>query len=183
MPDQLTSALLIVVAIAYLGGAVLLIVALAKVLLAWSVSWRTSGQTSPVDVVLQQRAAAAMAAVAAVANVPPPATDVVAILGAPVAGEAEGTVGDGGLAVTRFRAGRPPTVVFARLRSPASASAPCRAWPPTSSATSSAANAVRPRRGTRGWSVTYSSCWQALVSLQLLLWPRPSWPAPRCWPR
>jgi hypothetical protein len=38
MPDQLTSALLIVVAIAYLGGAVLLIVALAKVLLAWSVS-------------------------------------------------------------------------------------------------------------------------------------------------
>lgn len=75
MPDQLTSALLIVVAIAYLGGAVLLVVALAKVLLAWSVSWRTSGQTSPVDVVLQQRAAAAMAAVAAVANVPPPATD------------------------------------------------------------------------------------------------------------
>lgn len=62
MPDQLTSALLIVVAIAYLGGAVLLIVALAKVLLAWSVSWRASGQTSPVDVVLQQRAAAAMAA-------------------------------------------------------------------------------------------------------------------------
>ncbi len=52
-----------------------------------------------------------------------------------------------------------------------------------SSATSSAANAVRPRRGTRGWSVTYSSCWQALVSLQLLLRPRPSWPAPRCWPR
>lgn len=114
MPDQLTSALLIVVAIAYLGGAVLLIVALAKVLLAWSVSWRASGQTSPVDVVLQQRAAAAIAAVAAVANVPPPATDVVAILGAPVAGEADGTVGDGGLAVTRFRAGRPPTVVFAR---------------------------------------------------------------------
>ncbi len=56
MPDQLTSALLIVVAIAYLGGAVLLVVALAKVLLAWSVSWRASGQTSPVDVVLQQRA-------------------------------------------------------------------------------------------------------------------------------
>ncbi|KRF05414.1 hypothetical protein ASG88_20865 [Nocardioides sp. Soil777] len=71
MSDQLTSALLIVVAIAYLGGAVLLIVALAKVLLAWSASWRTSGQTSPVDGVLQQRAAAAMAAVAAVANVPP----------------------------------------------------------------------------------------------------------------
>ena len=63
MPDQLTSTLLIVVAIAYLGGAVLLVVALAKVLLAWSVSWRASGQTSPVDVVLQQRAAAAMAAV------------------------------------------------------------------------------------------------------------------------
>ena len=173
MPDQLTSTLLIVVAIAYLGGAVLLVVALAKVLLAWSVSWRASGQTSPVDVVLQQRAAAAMAAVAAVANVLPPATDVVAILGAPVAGEADGTVGDGGLAVTRFRAGRPPTVVFAQAR----------AWPPTSSATSSAANAVRPWRGTRGWSVTYSSCWQALVSLQLLLRPRPSWPAPRCWPR
>ncbi|GAA0969207.1 hypothetical protein [Nocardioides aquaticus] len=65
MPDQVTSALLVVVAIAYLGGPVLSIVALAKALLAWSVSWRTSGQTSPVDVVLQQPAAAAMAAVAA----------------------------------------------------------------------------------------------------------------------
>ena len=64
MPDQVTSALLVVVAIAYLGGPVLSIVALAKALLAWSVSWRTSGQTSPVDVVLQQPAAAAMAAVA-----------------------------------------------------------------------------------------------------------------------
>ncbi len=72
----MTSALLVVVAIAYLGGPYLSIVALAKALLAWSVSWRTSGQTSPVDVVLQQPAAAAMAAVAAVANVPPPATDV-----------------------------------------------------------------------------------------------------------
>ncbi|WP_341925968.1 hypothetical protein [Nocardioides psychrotolerans] len=44
MPDQLTSAFLIVVAIAYLGGAVLLVVALAKVLLAWSVSWRRGSQ-------------------------------------------------------------------------------------------------------------------------------------------
>lgn len=84
MSDQLTSALPIVVAIAYLGGAVLLIVALEKVLLAGSVNWRTSGQTSPVDVVPQQRAASAMAAVASVANVPPPATGVVAIRGAPL---------------------------------------------------------------------------------------------------
>ena len=54
-----------------------------------------------------------MAPVAALAKVAPPATDVVAYLGAP-AGDDARPVGDGGLAVTRFRAGHPATVVFAQ---------------------------------------------------------------------
>lgn len=55
-----------------------------------------------------------MAAVAERAKVAAPATDVVAILGAPT-GDADRGVGDGGLAVTRFRAGHPATVVFAQV--------------------------------------------------------------------
>lgn len=113
MPDPLAYALLIVVAIAYLGGAVLVVAALAKVLVAWSDGWRTRRAAEPVDQALQQRAAAAMAAVAELANIAAPATDVVAILGAPT-GAADRVVGAGGLAVTRFRAGHPATVVFAR---------------------------------------------------------------------
>ena len=113
MPDPVAYALLIVVAIAYLGGAVLVIAALAKVLVAWSDGWRTLRAAEPVDQALQQRAAAAIAAVAELANIAAPATDVVAIIGAPT-GAPERVVGDGGLAVTRFRAGRPATVVFAR---------------------------------------------------------------------
>ena len=113
MPDPAAYILLIVVAIAYLGGAVLVIAVLAKVLLAWSDGWRSRRAAERVDQELQQRAAAAMAAVAERANVAAPATDVVAILGAPT-GAPERVVGDGGLAVTRFRAGHPATVVFAR---------------------------------------------------------------------
>jgi Zn-dependent protease with chaperone function len=113
MPDHMAYALLIVAAIAYLGGAVLVVAALAKVLVAWSDGWRTRRAAEPVDQALQQRAAAAMAAVAELANIAAPATDVVAILGAPT-GDADRVVGDGGLAVTRFRAGHPATVVFAR---------------------------------------------------------------------
>lgn len=106
-------ALLIVVTIAYLGGAVLVVAALAKVLGAWSDGWRTRRAAEPVDQALQQRAAAAMAAVAELADIAAPATDVVPILGAPT-GDADRVLGDGGLAVTRFRAGHPATVVFAR---------------------------------------------------------------------
>lgn len=113
MPDPAAYILLIVVAIAYLGGAVLVIAVLANVLLAWSDGWRSRRAAERVDQELQQRAAAAMAAVAERANVAAPATDVVAILGAPT-GAPERVVGDGGLAVTRFRAGHPATVVFAR---------------------------------------------------------------------
>ena len=113
MPDPLAYTLLIAVAIAYLGGAALLVAVLAKVLVAWSTGWRTRRAAEPVDESLQQRAAAAMAAVAELANVAAPATDVVTILGAPT-GDGERAVGDGGLAVTRFRAGHPPTVVFAQ---------------------------------------------------------------------
>ena len=101
MSDPVASALLIVAAIAYLGGAVVVVAALAKVL-------------EPADQALQQRAAAAMAAVAERAKVAAPATDVVAILGAPT-GDGDRGVGDGGLAVTRFRAGQPATVVFAQV--------------------------------------------------------------------
>lgn len=113
MSDPVASALLLIVAIAYLGGAFLVSAALAKVLSAWSTSWRTRSHAGPVDDVLQSQAAAAITAVAALANVPPPATDVVAYLGAP-AGDDARPVGDGGLAVTRFRAGHPATVVFAQ---------------------------------------------------------------------
>ncbi|MGK2875311.1 MAG: hypothetical protein ACSLEW_06675 [Nocardioides sp.] len=110
MPDPMAYAFLIVVAIAYLGGAVLVVAALAKVLVG---RLAHPPRPEPVDQALQQRAAAAMAAVAELANIAAPVTDVVAILGAPT-GDADRVVGDGGLAVTRFRAGHPATVVFAR---------------------------------------------------------------------
>ena len=113
MPESVAVALLIAVAITYLAGAILLVAALAKVLLTWSPGQRTRRAAAPVDdAALQQRAVTAMAAVAQLANVAAPATDVVAVLGAPT-GAPERGVGDGGLAVTRFRAGR-PTVVFAQ---------------------------------------------------------------------
>ena len=114
MSDPVASALPIIVAIAYLGGAFLVITALAKVLSGWSTSWRSRSHAGPVDDVLQSQAAAAIAAVAALANVAPPATAVVAYLGAPT-GDDACPVGDGGLAVTRFRAGHPATVVFAQV--------------------------------------------------------------------
>ena len=114
MSDPVSSALLIVVAITYLGGAVLVVAALAKVMATWSQGWRSRRDAEPVDQALQQRADAAMAAVAERANVAAPATDVVAILGVPT-GDADHVVGDGGLAVTRFRAGQPATVVFAQV--------------------------------------------------------------------
>lgn len=113
MPDSVVDALLVVVAIAYLGGAVLMVVALVKVLVAWSDGRCTRRSVGSVDGALQHRAAVAMTAVAKLANVAAPATDVVAILGAS-SGDAEHLVGAGGLAVTRFRPGRPATVVFAR---------------------------------------------------------------------
>lgn len=100
-------------AIAYLPGAFLVVTALAKALTPLFANWRTRRHAEPVDDALQRRAAAAMAAVAALANVAPPATDVVAYLGTPT-GDDAGTAGDGGLAVTRFRAGHPATVVFAQ---------------------------------------------------------------------
>ena len=112
MPEPVAAALLIAVAIAYLVGAVLLVAALAKVLLTWLTSQRTGRAAAPVDDALQQRAETAMAVVAQLANVAAPATDVVAVLGSPAGGPERG-VGDGGLAVTRFRGGR-PTVVFAQ---------------------------------------------------------------------
>ena len=76
----MTAALLLIVAIAYLGGAFLVVAALAKALTTWSASWRARSHVAPVDEALQAQAAAAMAAVAARANVVPPATDVVAYL-------------------------------------------------------------------------------------------------------
>jgi Zn-dependent protease with chaperone function len=106
-------ALLLIAAIAYLGGAVLVVAALAKALASWSANWRPGSQPDPVDEVLQAQAAAAMATVAAAAHVAPPATDVVAYLGTPTGDDAR-PAGDGGLAVTRFRAGHPATVVFAQ---------------------------------------------------------------------
>lgn len=112
MPEPVAAVLLIAVAITYTAGAVLLVAALAKVLLTWSTGQRTRRAAAPVDDALQQRAATAMASVAQLANVPAPATDVLAILGAPTSAP-EREVGDEGLAVTRFRAGR-PTVVFAQ---------------------------------------------------------------------
>ncbi|QSR24109.1 hypothetical protein CFH99_00525 [Nocardioides aromaticivorans] len=110
MTEPVAAALLIAVAIAYLAGAVLLVAALAKMLLTWSTGQRTRRAAAPIDTALQQRAVTAMADVAQLANVAAPTTDVVAILGAPT-GAPERGLGDGGLAVTRFRDGY-PTVVF-----------------------------------------------------------------------
>ena len=61
MSDPVASALLIVAAIAYLGGAVVVVAALAKVLATWPQGWRTRRAAEPADQALQQRAAAAMA--------------------------------------------------------------------------------------------------------------------------
>ena len=113
MLAPVVDALLVVVAIAYLGGAVLMVAALVKVLVTWTDGWCTRCSAGSVDEALQHRAAMAMVAVAELANVAAPPTDVVAILGVST-GDAEHLVGDGGLAVTRFRPGRPATVVFAR---------------------------------------------------------------------
>lgn len=113
MSEPVRDAVLVVAAIAYLGGGVLMTGALAKVLTAWSTGWRARATAVADEQPLQQRAAAAMAAAAALANVTTPGTDVVAVLGTPT-GDGPPVVGDGGLAVTRFRVGRPPTVVFAR---------------------------------------------------------------------
>lgn len=117
MPEPARDAALILLSIAYLGGAVLMLVALAKVLLAWSSSWSTSWRpgTNDRDDIddLRQLATTAMTAVASSAGVTAPAVDVVAVLGVPIANSGEPVAGDGGLAVTRFRVGRPPTVVFA----------------------------------------------------------------------
>ena len=109
----MAAVLLLIVAIAYLAGAFLVVAALAKALTSWSSSWRTRSHAEPVDEVLQAQAAAAIAAVAARANIAPPATNVVAYLGTPTGADAR-PAGDGGLAVTRFRAGRRATVVFAQ---------------------------------------------------------------------
>jgi Zn-dependent protease with chaperone function len=109
----MAAALLLIVAIAYLAGAFFVVTALAKVLSTWSANWRTRNHAQPVDDALQSQAAAAMAAVAALAKVAPPTTDVVAYLGTPTGDDAP-PAGDAGLAVTRFRAGQPATVVFAQ---------------------------------------------------------------------
>ncbi|MDE0778784.1 MAG: M48 family metalloprotease [Nocardioides sp.] len=114
MPEPARDAALVLLTIAYLGGAVLMLVALTKVLLAWSTSWRPDKDADRGDIDgLRQLAAAAMAAVASRASVAAPAVDVVAVLGVPLANGGGPVTGDGGLAVTRFRVGRPPTVMFA----------------------------------------------------------------------
>lgn len=112
MSEPARDAALILLTIAYLGGAVLMLVALAKVLLAWSTSSRPEGDVGDVEV-LRHRAAAAMTAVASRARVRTPAVDVVELLGAPLTSSGGPVTGDGGLAATRFPFGRPPTVVFA----------------------------------------------------------------------
>lgn len=80
MSEPARDAALILLTVAYLGGAVLLLVALAKVLLAWATSWRPAkDDDDPGDIDgLRQLAATAMAAVASRASVAAPAVDVVA---------------------------------------------------------------------------------------------------------
>lgn len=127
MPEPARDVALILLSIAYLDGAVLMLVALARVLLAWSSSWSTRRRPDtdthpanrrppedPRDIDdLRQRATTALAAVASLAGVTTPAVDVVTLLGAPLTNSGGPETGDGGLAVTRFRFGHPPTVVFA----------------------------------------------------------------------
>lgn len=108
MPEPARDAALILLTIAYLGGAVLMLVALAKVLLAWSTSSRPGGDVGDVEV-LRHRAAAAMTAVASRGRVRTPAVDVVELLGAPLASSGGPVTGDGGWPSRGFRsAARPP---------------------------------------------------------------------------
>ena len=100
MPEPARDAALILLTIASLGGAVLMLVTLAKVLLAWSTSWRPDKDADPRDIdALRQLAAAAMAAVASRASVAAPAVHVVAVLGVPLANS-------GGTSDWRWRPGR-----------------------------------------------------------------------------
>jgi cytochrome c553 len=110
--DPLAATLLVVLAAAYLGGAVLVVTALGKILRAWWAAWRARTETVSVDDALRAKATTAMSAAAAAAGLAPPTTDAVAILGSPTGTGQPHAVGTGGLAVTRFRRGRPPTVVF-----------------------------------------------------------------------
>lgn len=112
MGDPVAVALLVVLAAAYLGGAVLVVTGLGKILLVWWAAWRARMETVSVDDALRAKATAATNTVAAAAGVATPATEVVAILGSPTGTDQPHAVGTGGLAVTRFRRGRPPTVVF-----------------------------------------------------------------------
>ena len=54
MSDPVTTALLVIVAIAYLAGAFLVVAALAKVRGAWSARWRASRHPEPVDAALRE---------------------------------------------------------------------------------------------------------------------------------
>jgi Zn-dependent protease with chaperone function len=113
MDDTVRYTVLTLVVLAYVGGGVLVMVSAARAALTWSTGRRARRRPDAVDPALQQHAAAAMRTVAQLANVDPPRTQVVALLGAS-RGTGEVIVGDGGLAVTRFRPGQPPTVVFAQ---------------------------------------------------------------------
>lgn len=175
MSEPARDTALILLTIAYLGGAVLMLVALTKVLLAWSTSWRPSKDDGgperrgapgdPVDIDdLREQAAAAMTAVASHAGAATPAVDVVEVLGAPVHSSAGPVTGDGGLAVTRFRIGRPPTVVFATAALTGLSPVALHSLAATSSRTSSDANAARPRAATCGSPATWCSWWPVPLS-------------------
>lgn len=123
-----------------------------------------------------------MAAVAERANVAAPATDVVAILGAP-SGAPERVVGDGGLAMTRFRAGHAATVVFARA---AIAGLSCAAVQRL--AAHDLAHVIRRDRTSAAARYAWLLGYLVLVSPAAVS-PSPrslsrrSWPARRCWQR
>lgn len=113
MDDTVRYTVLALVVLAYVGGGVLVLVSAARVALTWSAGRRARRRPGAVDPALQQHAAAAMRTVAQLANVDPPRTQVVAVLGASRS-MGDVIVGDGGLAVTRLLPRQPATVVFAQ---------------------------------------------------------------------
>ena len=125
MPESARDAALILLSIAYLGGAVLMLVTLAKVLLAWSSRWSTRRRPDtdahpanrwpaedPRDIDgLREQATTAMAAVASRAGVTAPAVDVVTLLGAPLT--TSGGPATVGWSSRGSASAGPPTLVFA----------------------------------------------------------------------
>lgn len=72
MADPVAAALLVVLAAAYVGGVVLVVTGLGKILLTWWAVWRARTDAVVVDDALRAKATAAMNTAAAAAGLAPP---------------------------------------------------------------------------------------------------------------